>query len=49
MPEFPPPVLNLFIGIAAEVVAPAVVVVVVVECAGKCSTEAAELTENEGE
>jgi len=36
-------------AIATEVVAPGVVVVVVLVCAGKCSTEAAELTENDGE
>ena len=48
---FPPPVVlfGLLMAIAAEVVDPVVAVVVALVGPGKCSTEAAEWTENEGE
>ena len=40
---------TLFMAIAAEVVDPVVVAVVALVGPGKCSTDAAELTENDGE
>ena len=49
VPEFPPAALALLIAIAAEDAVPAVLVLVVLVGAGRCSIEAAELTENDGE